>query len=213
MRLTKFVHACVLAEDKDHVALFDPGEFAWQSGLFDINVLTKLDYILITHEHFDHFHEPFIDALIQKFPEVMFFSTSDVVRKLKAKGIQNALSLSHHDIVVQTLVHESMEPLALETPQNVALHYKTTITHPGDSHHLKKSNDVLFLPLAGPWGAAIDAVRMAVALKPKAVLPIHDWMWNDLWRQEMYNRMAKFFPAYDIQFLRPVDGQPIEVHL
>jgi L-ascorbate metabolism protein UlaG (beta-lactamase superfamily) len=213
MRLTKFVHACVLVEDKDHVALFDPGEFAWQSGLFKVDALNKLDYVLITHDHFDHFHEPFVDALLQKFPDVMFFSTGEVVRKLKAKGIQKALSLSHHDVVVQSLAHESMEPLALQTPQNVAIHYKSSVTHPGDSHHLKKTNDVLLLPLAGPWGAAIDGIRMAVTLRPKAVLPIHDWMWSEDWRQEMYDRMATFFPLHDIQFLRPVDGQAIEVSL
>jgi L-ascorbate metabolism protein UlaG (beta-lactamase superfamily) len=214
MKLTKFVHACVLVEDGEHVGLFDPGQFSWESGLFKLDALPRLDYVMITHEHFDHFYEPFIDALFQKFPDAMFFSTTGVVSRLKHKGIQKSLSLSHDHVTVQSLSHESMEPLAPPPQvQNVALHYKDKITHPGDSHHLKTTHDILFLPLAGPWGAAIDGVRMAVKLKPKAVLPIHDWMWNDQWRQVMYDRMEQFFPEHDIQFLRPIDGQPIEVHL
>ena len=214
MKITKYVHACVLVEDEEHTGLFDPGRFSWESGLFKLDSLQKLDFVMISHEHFDHFYGPFIDALHSKFPDVMFFSTPNVVSQLKRKGIEKALSLSHDHVMVQALAHESMEPLAPSPQvQNVALHYKNKISHPGDSLNLKISHDVLFMPLAGPWGSAIDAIRMAVKLKPKAVLPIHDWMWNDQWRQTMYDRMEQLFPRYDIKFLRPVDGQTIEVSL
>jgi L-ascorbate metabolism protein UlaG (beta-lactamase superfamily) len=212
MKLTKFAHACVLAEDEQHTALFDPGEFAWGSGKLSLTSLPKLDYVLITHEHFDHFSEPFVKAIHARFPDVMFFSTQSVVATLKGWGIEKALSLSHENVELQSLNHESMEPLSpAPQVQNVATHYKDIISHPGDSHHLTKSHDVLFLPVSGPWGATIDAIRMAVKLKPKTIVPVHDWMWNDQWRATMFDRMEAFFAESEIRFVKPVIGELFEV--
>ena len=211
MKLTKFSHACVLVEDEEHTVLFDPGKFAWQSGQVKLDSWSKLDRVIITHEHFDHFHPEFVDAIVKQFPNVKILSTESVVSQLSAKGINSASSVSDGLVDIQPLSHESMEPLAPPPCQNVRAHYKGVVTHPGDSHHLEDTKEILLLPVSGPWGATIEAVRMAVRLKPKAVMPIHDWMWNDEWRQEMYDRMEQFFPTKNIHFLRPVDGEAIEI--
>jgi len=212
MKLTKYVHACVLVEDDQLTTLFDPGQFSLESGLFDVNKLEKLDFVVITHEHFDHFYEPFVQVLVQKFPDVQFLSTPEVVRKLLNLGITNALNDSNDFVKLSPLNHDSMEPLNPGPMcQNVAVNYKEKISHPGDSHHLADSKEVLFLPLAGPWGSTIEAVRMAVKLRPKVIVPIHDWMWNDKWRNTMYDRMEVFFAEQDIRFVKTTDGESFQV--
>ncbi len=212
MKLTKFIHSCILAEDSDHVGLFDPGQFTWQSGKFSVDSLDRLDFVMITHEHPDHYCEPFVKALHHKFPDAMYFSTHEVVSKLKSLGVQKALSLSTEDVTVSPLAHESMSPLSPDpSTQNVAIHYKGKVSHPGDSHHLTSSKEVLLLPVEAPWGSTIDAVRMALSLKPKVVVPIHDWMWNQEWRSIMYDRMDQFFNQHDIRFVKPNDGESFEV--
>lgn len=212
MKLTKFVHACVLVEDDQHVALFDPGTMSWESKLFNVDVLPKLDYVMITHEHFDHFCEPFVHALGHKFPDLQFLSTPVVVSKLKALGIKNVSTSTIENIIIEPLEHDSMQPLMpLPIAKNIAVHYKDKISHPGDSHHLESTKDILFLPLAGPWGSTIEAIRLAVKLKPKAIVPIHDWMWNDDWRMGMYDRMEQFFKEKDIKFIKTVDGESFEL--
>lgn len=212
MRLTKFVHACVLAEDQDKTILFDPGQFSWESGLFPFDSLKRLDYVAITHEHFDHFYEPFVKRLAGQFPQALFLSTEDVVARLHAMGINKAQATSTEDVDVAPLDHDSMQPLNPgPMAQNVRFHFRGTLTHPGDSIHLNESKDILFLPLAGPWESTIEAVRLADTLKPKTIVPIHDWMWNDQWRKNMYDRLQPFYAERGMKFVATVDGQPFEV--
>src|SRR5581483_6257867 len=135
MKLTKFVHACVLVEDGKHVALFDPGNFSWQSGLIKVDSWPKLDYVIITHEHEDHFSEDFCKALIQKFPDVQWVATEPVVAKLRELGAQKTSSTSIENVEIAPLAHASMSPLAPDpNVPNIAVHYKNKISHPGDSH-------------------------------------------------------------------------------
>lgn len=214
MKITKFVHACVLVEDDEHVGLFDPGEFSLQSGLFNFEENSKLDFIFITHEHFDHFSPEFVKKLIQKFPEVKFYSNPSVAKMLKELGAKEICITSDQIVKQQHLDHQSMEPLSSPPIcDNYEIHFKNLISHPGDSQQMQSSKDILLMPLAGPWGSAIDGIRMATRLKPKYVLPIHDWMWNENWRQTMYHRMADFFASQNIKFLMPVDSQSIEIKL
>jgi L-ascorbate metabolism protein UlaG (beta-lactamase superfamily) len=214
MKLTKFVHACVLVEDGEHVALFDPGQFSYESGLINLSELPKLDFVLITHEHFDHFYEPFIQEIIKQFPDVTFYTNPEVAKKLVDLGAANVKTESDEIVELKHLEHQSMAPLApLPMCDNVEIHYKNLISHPGDSHQLEITKDILFLPLAGPWGSAIDAVRMADKLKPKVIVPIHDWMWNDTWRSTMYDRLENYFSEQVIKVIKPVDGQTLEVEL
>ncbi len=211
MKLTKYSHACVLVEDDEHTVLFDPGEFAWQPQPLNLNSWPRLDRVIITHEHFDHFYPEFVKAIVKRFPEVSFTSTESTVAQLKEMGITNASSVSDNLVDIELLAHESMEPLAPPPCQNIRVHYKNLITHPGDSHHLTETKDILFLPVSGPWGATIEAVRMADKLKPKTIVPIHDWMWNDQWRQEMYDRLEGFFEKQNTRFIKPVNGVAFEI--
>jgi L-ascorbate metabolism protein UlaG (beta-lactamase superfamily) len=215
MKLTKFVHACVLVDDGKHVALFDPGEFGWGSGLVKLEEWPKLDYVLITHAHSDHCSEDFIKALLTRFPDVKIYGPEEVVEKVKAWGATQASSSSSDpNIRLVPLEHDSMAPLApLPMAQNVAIHFKNLVTSPGDSVHLTETCPVLLVPLAGPWGSAIDGVRMVYDLKPKVVMPIHDWMWNDDWRKDMYKRIADNLSTQSIHGLMPVDGQTIAVEV
>lgn len=211
MKLAKYIHACVLIEDDDSTILLDPGEFTWKAGVFSIDSLEKLDAVVITHEHLDHFSPDFVKAIVEAFPAVKIYTTSAVCEQLENLGITNTSSTSEGDIDIAPLAHESMEPLAGAPCDNIRLHYKGILSHPGDSHHLTETKEILLLPIAGPWGATIDAVRMAATLKPKVVVPIHDWMWNDEWRQTMYERMETFFKTENITFIQPVTGKSFEV--
>lgn len=207
------MHACVLVEDEANVALFDPGQFAWESGLVHIEAWPKLDYVLITHEHFDHFYEPFVTELIRRFPDARFMSTPEVCKKLTALGAQHVYPESDEQVTLVPLNHASMAPLAGNPPcQNVRINYKN-ITHPGDSITFSDSRPILFLPLAGPWEAAVDAVATGEQSGAEIIIPIHDWMWNDQWRATMYDRLEQFYTGKNIRFLKPVNGQALTVEL
>ncbi len=211
MKLTKFVHACLLVENGAHTMLFDPGVFSWESDTFAIDRLERLDTVVITHQHPDHFHPPFVEALVQKFPDATFVSTSPVVAELQKMGIKHASSETGTPLrIFSTRYHAQLEPLD-STPENIAIHYDDRLTVCGDRHDIEETKAILAFPITGPWGSARGALEMVLRLKPKYAVPLHDWHWNDRARQMEYDRFQRLLTEAGITFIRPVDGEPIEL--
>lgn len=210
MKLTKFVHSCVLVEHNGQAILLDPGVFSWQSGLVDVTKLPQLNKIIVTHKHNDHLHEDFVRALVSQFPEVQWIAPPDAHALLKTFGTRNVSSQGDEDVIVKVGTHTSIAPLG-ETPQNLTVHLWNKVTDPGDSHAFEKSNAVLLLPADAPWGSTVGAVNAALAQNPRFVLPIHDYMWHETWRKNWYEIMQDAFAKADITLLVPVNGEPIEV--
>lgn len=213
MRITKFVHSCLLIEHDEKFVLCDPGQFSWESGVFDVDVLPQLDLIVITHDHFDHMHIPFITALRAKFPDVPILTTPEAKQHLEAAGVSNVTIESHKLAkVFSSAKHASLAPLG-EAPENIAVHVFDVVTVGGDRHDLEENKAVLALPATAPWGSLMGAASMLQRLKPQFVIPIHDWHWNETARSQAYDRLDAFAKENGVSFLRPTDAQPIEVNL
>lgn len=212
MKITKFVHSCLLVEMPEPVnrtALFDPGVFSDQA--LDIDKLQWLDDIIITHSHPDHFSLPLVQKLVAKFPAVRITAPPDVVAKLDEVDIP-ATSEPSDDIVFFEAPHESTEPL-FTTPEQRAVHYLDKLTHPGDSHNFSETKRILALPVQAPWGSTRNAVNLALQLKPEYILPIHDWHWSDDARIQMYDNLEKLFDAQNITFCKLVTGTPVVIDI
>lgn len=210
MRLTKFVHSCVLIEDSASSVLIDPGIFSWNSGLVEVSLLPKLDTVVVTHKHPDHMGEPFIRALTEKFPEIQWVAPSDAHDELKSFGVDNLTDKSMGLLAVTVGDHAHVEPFGVQV-MNLKADWRNSVSIVGDTHDIQETRDVLLLPVQAPWGTTIRAVEVALGLQPKYILPVHDWMWNEEWRQNCYNRFENIFRDTGTTFLRPVDGQPIEI--
>ena len=211
MKITKFVHSCLLVETQKQVILVDPGQFSWESNLFNLGKIDQLDVVVITHEHFDHFYEPFVQAILQKFPNVQFVSTPEVVARLQSLGVLQACSESVEEVeIFSRQRHAQLTPLG-DSPENIAVHIADALTIAGDRHDLEESREILALPVTAPWGAMTEAAGMALKLIPKKIIPVHDWHWNDVARRGAYDRLEAFFAEHNIVFIKPVDGQSFEV--
>lgn len=208
MKITKFVHSCLLVEMPEPVnrtALLDPGIFSEQA--LNINALQYLDDIIITHSHPDHFSLSLVQKLVQKFPDVHITAPPDVVATLAKENIK-ASSEPSDGIVFFDAPHEEGEPL-FAAPEQRATHYLDLLTHPGDSHHFSETKPVLALPVQAPWGSTRNAVNLALQLKPTYVLPIHDWHWSDDARQQTYDSLEKILSAQNITFCKLETGTPV----
>ena len=209
LTVTKFVHACLLVETPDRAALFDPGSMSTPN--IDIDKLTRLDDIFITHEHADHKDIPFIKRLVAKFPDVRITTTGEVVKQLADEGIK-AGDQPSEGVVFFNSPHESVAPLFGQPPEEIGIHYLDILSHPGDSHSFHETKAVLALPVAAPWGSTIKALNLALELKPKFVLPIHDWHWRDEAREQSYGMFERILGEQGITFFKLQTGQPVEIN-
>lgn len=210
MRVTKFIHSCLLVETPGRAAIFDPGTMSEEAlgKALDDGSVTRLDDIFITHGHQDHLSLPLIKRLLGKFPDARITAPQEVVDQLAGEGIQ-ASAAPPEGVTFFEAPHEG---ILSETPQNIGIHYLDLFSDPGDSHSFKETKAVLAMPVQAPWGSSMNAFNIAVKLKPKYVLPIHDWHWNDQAREQMYERWFK--PALaeqGIKFVSLETGEPVEI--
>ena len=208
MKVTKFVHSCLLVETPERVALFDPGTMSEEA--LDIDKLERLDDIFITHEHADHISMDLVKKLVQKFPDVRITSTPSVVRQLDEQGI-TASDQPPTGIEFFDAPHEDVAPLFGQPPEEIGIHYLGVLSDPGDSHSFNETKDILVLPITAPWGSTVKALNLALQLKPKYVLPIHDWHWNDQARQQTYAMFERILGENDIKFYKLETGVPVDI--
>lgn len=210
MKITKFVHSCLLVETPGRVALFDPGVMS--TGSIDIDATTQLDDIFITHIHQDHIDIDFVESLVKKFPNVRITSTNDVVELLKSRNIK-AQAEPPEGVTFFNSPHEDVRPLFDTPPEEQGVHYLGILSHPGDSHSFTETKDILALPMTAPWGNSIRALNIALDMKPKHVLPIHDWHWREEAREGSYAQFEKLLGEQNITFHKLKTGEPIEIDI
>lgn len=210
MKLTKFVHSCVLLEDDGKTALFNPGVYSWQSGLVDVLSLPKLDGVAVTHKHPDHLSPDFVKAIVAAQPDVQWFAPADAHEDLRAMGVKNVTDQSMGDFEVKTVPHAQVEPFGVQV-DNLIVHWNGKVTDPGDTHDFSETKDVLLLPVQAPWGTTIRAFELGLELKPKYLVPIHDYMWVDDWRNVVYDRLEQVFAETQTKAIRPESGKTIEI--
>lgn len=213
MKLSKHLHSCLLIEENNKTVLIDPGNFTYQEQALSPETIKSLDYILITHEHPDHMHVPFIKDLVKQFPAVKIISNPSVKANLQQEIINVHTDLSElpDDVGIQfeELAHEQLWDSV--APQNVLFNVFGKITHPGDSYHVEATEQILALPVQAPWGSTKAAVELALRLKPQVIIPIHDYMWKDDIRKAIYKRLQDFFNQKGIDFKPLETGDVIEV--
>lgn len=207
MKVTKFVHSCLLVETPGRVALFDPGNLS--RAALPLEKLSRLDDIFITHQHGDHCDPELIKKLVAKFPDVRITTTPEVVSQLAADSIE-ASDQPPAGVEFFEAPHESVEPL-FPRPQEIGIHYLGVLSDPGDSHSFSETKEILALPITAPWGSTIKALNLALELKPKYVLPIHDWHWRDEAREQTYANFERILGQQGIQFIKLQTGQPVEI--
>lgn len=211
MRITKYVHSCLLVETDKQTVLIDPGGYSWDSHLLKPAQLDKLDGIVITHDHPDHYSLPFLKALSAKFPHAQIITNEDLAKQIGKQKLPNAIVTgSQPDIEVFAVAHEPV-PMNRPVPLNIGVHIEGLLTHPGDAFNIKSSCYILALSMAAPWGSVKQALEAAVKLKPKTIIPVHDWPWQNAARQQLYAMSKELLEPHRIRFVEIENAVPVEL--
>jgi len=208
MKITKFLHSCLLIEEGDLKVLLDPGSFSFEESALDD--LPKIDYLLITHEHADHMFIPGIKKILAEYPGLKIITNPSAEAILKQEQIEVSVELPDF-VKIYEVPHEKI-PFGV-VPANFQFDLFGKLTDPGDSHSFSQTLEILALPIQAPWGSTTAAIELALKLKPKVILPIHDYQWRDSSREGMYQRLVSFFAENDIKFIPLETGIGVEVEI
>lgn len=211
MKVTKLVHSCLLVETGDINVLVDPGIYAAVGKQLSSLQIEKLDFIVVTHDHQDHFYLPALKQLSDRYPHAKIITNTELAAKIKSAALPNEISISSQDGI--EVFEASHEPIAFDrpVPRNIGIHISGKLTHPGDSLHFDKTCPVLALPVTAPWSSLKQSLERVVEIKPKKIIPVHDWYWHKEARREQYAMTAKLIQTSGIEVISLENMDSVEI--
>lgn len=94
LKISKYIHSCVMLEEEGEKILIDPGVFSFVEGQVKAETFTGISAVLITHEHDDHISikalkpktaVPIHDGFLKDFFRERLYKNCDTA--LKESGI------------------------------------------------------------------------------------------------------------------------------
>ncbi len=208
MKITKYIHSCLLIEKGSDRILFDPGIFTFNEGFIKPSQFQNIRAIIITHKHPDHIDGDALQQILDENENTVVLANSDIKKMLAEKQIEAELFEAGERTVGSFVIeafdapHEAI--LADELPQNTAYVVDEKILHPGDSYskilYERKGTQILCLPTMAPWTTELQTFDFAVEMSPEYIVPIHDGYSKDFFLESRYQNFKKYFDKEDIKF-------------
>lgn len=211
MKITKYIHACILLEKEDTNLLIDPGSFTALPA--DVS---KINFVIVTEEHFDHFNLDNLQKIANKNPEVQIYTTAAVYESM------SDTSLNIHKIVGSQIVDMGAYSITFEendhatiyrmSPcKSLAITINDHLYYPSDTFTTTdKSIQILALPTAGPWFKVSEAIEFANAIDSKIIIPTHNALNSDIGNEVIHNSITSNL-SKGKEFIYLAPGKSIEI--
>jgi L-ascorbate metabolism protein UlaG (beta-lactamase superfamily) len=179
--ITFIKHASLVFEYAGQNVYVDPvGQYA------DYSKMPKADFILITHQHSDHFDTMAIKSLMKPSTKIVANKeVVDIFNKGVALEYGSEISLSQTIQVKAVAAYNTTKGRLQFHPKGVGNGYILTIDATkiyiaGDTEYisemkaLKDKIDIAFLPVNQPYTMSVEqAIKAAKAIMPKVFYPYH----------------------------------------
>ncbi len=205
MKITKHVHSCLILEDQGKTVIIDPGKYGYDEYPLELHNSDVIDFVLITHEHGDHLYLPFIKKILSRYPKASIICSERVTDILKS---ENILSLNEGNSFIHLSFKQHERSIDPEVVPNTVFTVFNNFIHSGDNIEFSESGDIIALPIdCGLWGKVASAAERLVTLKPKFIVPIHDYRLKDEIKTDVFRRLGVYFKEHNIEFLpmKPYD--------
>lgn len=192
MKITKHGQSCFLIETKQGSRiLIDPGTYVFgDKEKLTSEDFKKIDILIITHEHSDHFDIENVKKIIQSNPQIKIFTTTKVKEILggsdkvsilgsvnKEQGLGIAGDITITGVVSRHGKKDGFLPSGDKAPAVTGVLIEAdnkSFYHPGDTIELKITADVIATPICGVVVLDIEeAKEQLLSLKPKIAIPMH----------------------------------------
>lgn len=87
MKITKYIHSCLVIEKGLDRILFDPGLFSFAENQVKPSQFQNLNAVVLTHYHPDHIDEESLKTIIENNPNAVVLANAEIVGKLAEKNI------------------------------------------------------------------------------------------------------------------------------
>ncbi|AVV46629.1 MBL fold metallo-hydrolase [Streptomyces sp. ID05-04B] len=206
MRLTKFGHACVRLEAGDRALVIDPGTFS------EMEALSGVAAVLITHEHEDHIDVDKLKAARDGNPQLTVHTHAALALALGdgVAGVAPGDTFTAAGFTVDVVGGEHAEIIdGLPGCPNIGF-IVDGVYHPGDSLVVpEQAVDTLLVPASGPWLKTGEAIEFVRAVRPVRVFPIHDANLSEL-GQENFDSWLE--DEAGIDYARIPLGTSVDLH-
>ncbi|MDD4068516.1 MAG: MBL fold metallo-hydrolase [Bacteroidales bacterium] len=207
IQITFIKHASLMIEYSNQFIYIDPiGEFC------NFETMPKADFILVTHDHYDHFDSKAIQTIRKP-------STKIVANKLVVDALNEGIALANNeDVSLSQDIHVLAVAAYNTTEGRDKFHPKiinngyvltideTRIYISGDTEHidemknLKDKIDIAFLSVNQPYTMTIEqATQAAKDIKPKILYPYH------------YGQTEQITPIH--QLIQALKEEPVEIRI
>lgn len=219
MKISKYVHSCLVFEQDGFKLLFDPGTFSFAEGIVTPDMFKEVDAVIITHIHPDHFDPENLKKIIE-LSEAKLYTNSQVAAETEKLGLhaelitEGNLTIGPFNLKAISVIHEPL--LDNPTPEMTAFVINDKVLHPVDSFEEKlleyKGIELVILPTMAPFCTEIKIADFADRLQPKRILPVHDGFAKEFFLNQRYENYAKHFDAKGIKFIniKPL-GESVDV--
>lgn len=207
MKISKYLHSCLLFELDGYKLLIDPGKFTFAEGLVKPEQFADVNTIIITHIHPDHLDTENLKKIIT-FSGATVLTNKQVGEQLTSENIPfsllcNGLSqIGPFKLEAFTVIHELIMDNPL--PQMTGLLINDKVLHPVDSMEdalfKYKGVEVLIMVTMAPFANEPRIAGFADQLQPKQILPVHDGYAKEFFIKQRYEAFTKHFDKQGIKF-------------
>jgi len=207
MKISKYLHSCLVFELDGYKLLFDPGKFSFAEDLVGPEMFADVDGIVITHIHPDHFDISILKQILA-LNNVPVYTNAQVGEALAKADIPHTVwsdgvyNLGPFKLEAITVKHELI--LDNPLPQMTGFIINDKVLHPVDSMEdallQYKGIELLIMVTMAPFTNELRITDFADKLQPKQILPVHDGYAKDFFIEQRYEAYQKHFEKHDIKF-------------
>nr|WP_294944504.1 MBL fold metallo-hydrolase [uncultured Mucilaginibacter sp.] len=208
MKISKYIHSCLLFELNGHKLLFDPGNFTFAEGIVTAEMFAGVNSIVITHIHPDHLDLPNLKE-IAELSQATIYTNMEVGTAIQKAGLNYTLieegiyNIGPFKLQAIPVVHEPL--LDNPIPQMTGFIINDKVLHPADSMEDKltqyKNIELLIMVTMAPFANELRIAGFADKLKPKKILPVHDGYAKPFFVKSRFQNYAKHFAKAGIEFI------------